>query len=72
MPAVRNHDSAGEHTATITFQASDHLVRCPRLSDDDLSIDANFYGFTPLYHPEESILADIVAVTGLAAHAYGS
>lgn len=58
VPAVRNHDSGGERTATITFQASDHLVPCPRLLDDDLSVDSDFYGFTPLYHPEKSVLAE--------------
>ncbi|KAL7273909.1 hypothetical protein RUND412_003218 [Rhizina undulata] len=38
-----------------------------------LSIDANFLGFTQLYEPRgREIVADIVAVTGLGGHAYGS
>lgn len=37
-----------------------------------LSEDRNFYGFTPLYTPEEYIEADIIAITGLAGHAFGS
>lgn len=32
----------------------------------------NFYGFTPLYTPEGDIEADIIAITGLAGHAFGS
>ncbi|KAF2234249.1 hypothetical protein EV356DRAFT_415225, partial [Viridothelium virens] len=34
--------------------------------------DDNFYGLTPLNSPEEPILADVIAVTGLAGHAFGS
>ena len=58
VPAVRNHNSAGELTATLTFQACDSLKRCPRLLDDKLNIDSDFYGFTPLNHPEGSIVAE--------------
>ena len=58
VPAVRSHDSAGELTSTITFQPSNNLKICPRLLDDDLSIDSDFYGFTPLNHPEGSIVAE--------------
>ena len=60
VPAVRNRGQAGDRTATITFQAHDSLVQCPRLLDDNLSIDSNFYGFTPLNYPEESIGAESV------------
>lgn len=58
VPAVGNHDSAGERTSTIRLQASDHKVQCPRLLDDNLSVDSEVYGFTPLYHREKSISAE--------------
>jgi len=42
--------------------------------DDDLVIDRHFYGLTPLNtpDPENGIVADIVAVNGLAGHAFES
>ncbi|KAF8534801.1 hypothetical protein BDD12DRAFT_858610 [Trichophaea hybrida] len=42
--------------------------------DTDISIDKNFYGLTQLYETTlgEKIQADIVAVSGLDGHAYGS
>ena len=36
------------------------------------SEDKDFYGFTPLYTPEGDIEIDIIALTGLAGHAFGS
>ncbi|KAF8536460.1 hypothetical protein BDD12DRAFT_982712 [Trichophaea hybrida] len=36
-----------------------------------MSFASHFYGLTPLYTPKD-IAADVVAVTGLAGHAYGS
>ena len=52
-------------TATFSFDAQpgDKLL---------IAEDKDFYGFTPLYTPEEDIEADIIAVTGLAGHAFGS
>ena len=52
-------------TATFSFNSEpgDKLL---------VSEDKDFYGFTPLYTPEEDIEADIIAVTGLAGHAFGS
>ncbi|KAF8535670.1 hypothetical protein BDD12DRAFT_983186 [Trichophaea hybrida] len=43
-------------------------------SDDmvDLLIDCQFYDLTPLNVPGKVIVADILAVTGMAGHAYGS
>jgi len=40
--------------------------------DLDLVMDRHFYGLTPLNTPEGEIVADVVAVTGLAGHAFGS
>ncbi|KAL7267903.1 hypothetical protein RUND412_009495 [Rhizina undulata] len=43
------------------------------VGDGTITVDVNFYGFTQLYDVEETgIIADIVAVTGLGGHAYGS
>ncbi|PVF93576.1 hypothetical protein CPB86DRAFT_836596 [Serendipita vermifera] len=41
------------------------------VQDEYLTIDCDFDGFTPFNKPQE-IYADVVAVTGLAGHAYGS
>ncbi|CAD6579932.1 MAG: hypothetical protein ASARMPRED_009298 [Alectoria sarmentosa] len=64
-----------ELTATISFRSL--KGQKPRLIDKFdgiISVDANFYGFTPLSCPnrETPIAADIIAVTGLAGHAFGS
>lgn len=73
MPAVDSYElDVRELTATVTFQALNRSVLSPRLLDEDISIDCDFHGFTPLYHPQGPIAADIIAVTGLAAHAFGS
>lgn len=55
----------GTLTATFSFDAQpgDTLL---------LSEDKDFYGFTPLYTPEGEVEADIIALTGLAGHAFGS
>ncbi|KAF3171531.1 hypothetical protein EYR41_009542 [Orbilia oligospora] len=37
-----------------------------------IEIDSDFWGLTQLYHTEGEIQIDIVALTGLNAHAYGS
>ncbi|KAF8540115.1 hypothetical protein BDD12DRAFT_777518, partial [Trichophaea hybrida] len=42
------------------------------IEDDHLVIDSHFYELTPLNSPEGSVIADVVAVTGLAGHAFGS
>ena len=55
----------GTLTATFSFTAKpgDELLQ---------SEDKDFYGFTPLHTPEGDIEADIIALTGLAGHAFGS
>ena len=58
-------------TATISFlPESQELFPMP--SDPDIYVDKDFYGFTPLYTPEGHIDVDIIAITGLAGHAFGS
>ncbi|KAF8251998.1 hypothetical protein K440DRAFT_595037 [Wilcoxina mikolae CBS 423.85] len=37
-----------------------------------LSVDSHFYDLTPLNKPEGDVVADVIAVTGLAGHAFGS
>ena len=58
-PAADNYElDVRELTATVTFQASNRSVLSPRLLDDDISIDCDFYGLTPLNHPSEPIAAE--------------
>jgi pimeloyl-ACP methyl ester carboxylesterase len=65
VPAIEE----GKLIATISYPSS----RPPlETVDEDLEVDRDFIGFTPLNTPQEPILADIVAVTGLAGHAFGS
>ncbi|KAK3112466.1 hypothetical protein LTR53_011243 [Teratosphaeriaceae sp. CCFEE 6253] len=71
-PDVTNYDGTGYQVATIYFSLS--TQREPRLRDDDsdLVLDKNFLGFTPLNETVADPEADLVAVTGLAGHAFGS
>lgn len=59
------------YTATCSFTPRTALEK-PEFLDAQLSMDSDFYGFTPLYTPDGLIDADIIALTGLAGHAYGS
>ena len=46
-----------------------------RMGDDDIIFDQSFHGLTQLYNPTvdpTEITADVVAITGLDGHAYGS
>jgi hypothetical protein len=57
------------------FMPSDPLDDWQLLMDDtDINLDQHFFGFTQLYAPETDapITADIIAITGLDGHAYGS
>jgi hypothetical protein len=65
VPAIEK----GKLIATISYPRSRPP---PKTVDDDLEVDREFIGLTPLNTPQEPILADIVAVTGLAGHAFGS
>ena len=58
-------------TATVAFRAPpEDKLRFK--SDSDMLIDKDFYGFTPLYTPAGDVEADVIAITGLAGHAFGS
>ncbi|KAI0551669.1 hypothetical protein F4679DRAFT_538810 [Xylaria curta] len=68
----------GKLTATLSFkpnsaQPDDPPVTLPT-APEDLEIDKDFEGLTPLYCPPKGkvIAADIIAITGLAGHAFGS
>lgn len=65
VPAIEK----GKLIATISYPRSRPP---PKVVDEDLEVDHDFIGLTPLNTPQEPILADIVAVTGLAGHAFGS
>ena len=46
-----------------------------KMGDDDIVFDQSFLGLTQLYNPtvdSTEITADVVAITGLDGHAYGS
>ena len=46
-----------------------------KMGDDDIIFDQSFHGLTQLYNPAADpteIMADVVAITGLDGHAYGS
>ena len=59
VPAVDNYElDVQELTATISFRSSNRMVLCPRVLDDNISIDSDFHGFTPLVHPQEPIAAE--------------
>ena len=58
-PAVDNYElDVQEYTATILFQPPNRMVPCPRVLDDNINIDSDFHGFTPLFHPQEPIAAE--------------
>ncbi|KAF8245681.1 TPR-like protein [Wilcoxina mikolae CBS 423.85] len=74
--------------ATVTFRREPHLFEACRPgfavyfmlpddlaeSSDEIAVDCDFYGITPLYNPpiprEPSY--DVIAVSGLSGHAFGS
>ena len=59
VPAVDSYElDIREYTATVSFQAANQSVLSPRLLDEDVSIDCDFHGFTPLNHPQEPIAAE--------------
>ena len=60
VPAIDNPENEiHEYTATISFQITDRAVSSPRpLDNDDIIIDSDFYGFTPLNNPSGPIAAE--------------
>lgn len=58
-------------TATVAFLAPPE-ADLRLATNSDMRIDKDFYGFTPLHSPDGQVDADIIAITGLAGHAFGS
>ncbi|KAA8899102.1 hypothetical protein FN846DRAFT_782513 [Sphaerosporella brunnea] len=44
----------------------------PELGGSTINVDCDFYGITPLYHPPSKPTYDVIAVSGLSSHAFGS
>jgi hypothetical protein len=49
-----------------------HVQLPAELDGATITVDCDFHGITPLYHPSPMPKYDLVAVSGLAAHAFGS
>ncbi|KAJ8130970.1 hypothetical protein O1611_g2656 [Lasiodiplodia mahajangana] len=49
-----------------------HPLKIGEYTEGDLSIDCHFRGLTPLNTPTGDSIIDIIAVTGLGGHAFGS
>ncbi|QYS99703.1 NACHT domain-containing protein [Trichoderma simmonsii] len=65
--------------ATVTFAEAPDLGELEKFlkeaigdRDTGLVVDLDFFGLTPLADPLQNTLVDIIAVTGLAGHAFGS
>ncbi|RSL80949.1 hypothetical protein CEP52_017301, partial [Fusarium oligoseptatum] len=79
------HNNEQERIALVEFRGGvpdflSELVENPlgdwqvEMDDVDISFDQHFFGFTQLYTPKSDapVTADIIAITGLDGHAYGS
>ncbi|KAM6510829.1 hypothetical protein FSOLCH5_011275 [Fusarium solani] len=79
------HNNEQERVALVEFRGGvpdflSELVGNPlgdwqvEMDDVDISFDQHFFGFTQLYTPKSDapVTADIIAITGLDGHAYGS
>ncbi|KAK5679681.1 hypothetical protein LTS10_007629 [Elasticomyces elasticus] len=72
-PDVNNYDGTGHQVATIYYSPPNQQRELRlRNHDSDLVLDRAFLGFTPLNETLEVPTADLIAVTGLAGHAFGS
>ncbi len=57
VPDVNNYDGTGTLTATVLFNTLEQ--RMPRIDDDeDLTIDKDFLGFTPLNEAKSDAAAE--------------
>ncbi|KAF2180317.1 hypothetical protein K469DRAFT_715560 [Zopfia rhizophila CBS 207.26] len=79
------YDNEQEKVALVEFRGGlpaflSELVADPlgdwqvEMDETDISFDCHFFGFTQIYmpKPDAPIVADIIAITGLDGHAYGS
>ncbi|KAJ0415184.1 hypothetical protein BJY00DRAFT_293831 [Aspergillus carlsbadensis] len=68
-----NDDGTDTLTATVLFSPPEpRELSLNRKWKADLELDRDFSGFTPLNDPKSDVSGDIIAVTGLAGHAFGS
>ncbi|KAK6508351.1 hypothetical protein TWF506_010445 [Arthrobotrys conoides] len=69
-------DHGRTQTAIFKFKGgSPEFLKKKHIRDtrgETIEIDSDFWGLTQLYHTQGEIQIDIVALTGLNAHAYGS
>ncbi|OAL53552.1 hypothetical protein IQ07DRAFT_502809 [Pyrenochaeta sp. DS3sAY3a] len=83
VPSCYDHD--GQSVALVEFGGgvpgflaaltADPLANLQmEMEGDDVNFDVHFFGFTQLYRPKADahITADVIAITGLDGHAYGS
>ncbi|KAL7794022.1 hypothetical protein V8C43DRAFT_314972 [Trichoderma afarasin] len=78
-PAAGSMPAKRFAVATVTFAEAPDLGELERIlkkaigdGDNELIVDLDFLGLTPLADPLQDALVDIIAVTGLAGHAFGS
>ncbi|KAL6831944.1 hypothetical protein V8C40DRAFT_263226 [Trichoderma camerunense] len=71
--------TTGTSHATVTFAEAPDLGELEKIlkkaiddRENRLIVDLDFFGLTPLADPLQNTLVDIIAVTGLAGHAFGS
>ncbi|EQB44810.1 hypothetical protein CGLO_16409 [Colletotrichum gloeosporioides Cg-14] len=74
LPEGEGGHGNGQLTATVYFKPKDSRPDGPRPQKSRIKVSREFVGFTPLFVPPAGtpIVADIIAVTGLAGNAYGS
>ncbi len=58
-PAVDSYElDIQAYTATVLFHSHNQTATAPRVLDDDISVDSDFHGFTPLNHPQAPVVAE--------------
>ncbi|OBT51626.1 hypothetical protein VE04_08927 [Pseudogymnoascus sp. 24MN13] len=69
---VEFHGGVPEFLSELTANPLDDWQ--VEMGDTDIDFDRHFFGFTQLYmpKPDSTVTADIIAITGLDGHAYGS
>jgi len=73
VPAADVENGTGDQVATVFFKPKEpHELRLQLHDHSRLVLDKVFLGFTPLNAPVGNAVADVIAITGLAGHAFGS
>ncbi|EPS41476.1 hypothetical protein H072_4650 [Dactylellina haptotyla CBS 200.50] len=68
----RFHPGAPEFLSGLSSKDKIHIADDMNSNGQKIEIDADFWGLTQLYKPKGHISIDIVALSGLNAHAFGS